>query len=687
VCPSIIGEMSVSAPVVPLARSVDSQVNELFSRVVAELNDGIWKRNLKTDETWVSPRLMLTLGFSANEYLPEKDPLGDWVHPEDAETMQTLLRQAARVIGQVTFELRLKTKQGLYRWFRCRARAWPGSDGKAALVLGALFDCHDERSSFEAARHNDQQLTESVREKNRELEAAVRDAQHRFLVLARTDSERTQFLLSASHGLRTSLANMMGMTELAQRSVDAPSRERRLDVALQAGKALAQTLDDLVEYAQMDSQGMTRIEREFDLGELVVAVCRDDAVSHRRLGSRIDLDYVGQYLMVRGDERRLSTLLLRMIRFLQQSCPRAAVRLTVRVISAADDQLAVRFELDATTHGSERSPADRPVDETGALLLAQERSDSTHEGLHLRIAERVALSLGGTLDVVRNPGAGVGITSEIVLARARQGDDGSPMPVSGRLLDSLWVIGHPDSGAHLLARRVHRLGFDPLVLQLANDVLSHEERTGAPRWAIMTESALGFPISFRDLRRLLPQTRVLVSALDGSPKPDAEAIGALVQRAPLSPLDLSEALMLNRARNPKVVAHKVSRVPKIRRVLLVEDNAVSQLVLAEILGQLGLQVVLASTGEDGVDRYKEHAPDVVLMDIGLPGIDGLEAAKRIRAVQLKGHAKRCPILALTASAVDSSRDVWGQAGLDGFLTKPVNAAAIDAAFQQLVRAA
>jgi CheY-like chemotaxis protein/signal transduction histidine kinase len=684
--PLIIGEMSVSAPVAHPARTTDSQVNDLFSRVVADLNDGIWKRNLKTGETWVSPRLMLALGFGANEYLPEKDPIGDWVHREDAETMQTLLRQAARVIGQVTFEIRLRTKQGQYRWFRCRARAWPGSDGKAALVLGALFDSHDERSNLEATKQSDLLAVDTVREKNRELEAAVRDAQQRLLALERADIERTQFLLKASHGLRTSLTNMMGMTELAQRAADAASRDRRLDVALQAGRALQQTLDDLVEYAQVDSHGMTRADREFDLGELVASVCRDGTVSNRRRGLRIDLDYVGQHLMARGDERRVGTLLLRMIRFLQQANPRTPVRFIVRVTSAADDQLAVRLELDAAAHPAERSPTDSPFDSTGALLVAQERADSSHDQLHLPIAERVALSLGGSIEVVRNPGAGVGIVAAFMLARALDGDDGVPTSVPGRSSESLWMIGHPDSGAHLLARRVHRLGFDPLVLHSANEVLLHEERSGSPRWAVVVESAHGFPISFGDVRRLLPHTRIIVSALDGAAQPEADAIGALFQRAPFSPRDLAFTFALNRARKPPATAPKVSRIPRIRRVLLVEDNAVSQLVIAEMLEQLGLQVILASTGEDGVDRYKEHAPDVVLMDIGLPGIDGLEAAKRIRAVQLKGHAKRCPIVALTASAVDSSGDVWGQAGLDGFLAKPVNAEAINAAFQRLSRA-
>ena len=679
--------MSVSAPVAQSVRAAESQVGDLFSRVVAELNDGIWKRNLKTGETWVSPRLMQALGFGANEYLPEKDPLGDWVHPDDAESMQTVLRQAARVIGQVTFEVRLRTKQGVYRWFRCRARAWPGSDGKAALVLGALFDCHDDRLALETAKQTDQLLVETVREKNRELDAAVRDAQQRQLALERTDSERTHFLLRVSHGLRTELSNMTGMTELAQRATDAASRDRRLDVALRAGKALQHTLDDLVEYAQIDSHSSQRAERDFDLGELVATVCRGLVSGQRHPASQIDLDYIGQHLMVRGDDRKVSMLLQRMIRFLNHACPRATVRFTTRVTAAAAEQLAVRFEMDASLSANEQRATDRSMDSTAAFLLAREQADASQEGFHLPIAERVTGSLGGTIEVIRGAGSGLGIVANVLLARAAHADDGTPQLPQGRCPDTVWVIGYPDAGAHLLARRMHRLGYDPVVLQSANEIVLHEERSGAPRWAILVESVKGIPLAFSEIRRLMPNTRLVLSAMDAMPRPDAEVVGATIHRAPFSPRDLSSTLVLNRGRKHVPAVPRAASSRRIHRVLLVEDNAVSQLVIAEMLSQLGIQVILASTGEEGIERYREHAPDAVLMDIGLPGIDGLDAAKRIRVLQQKGVTKKCPIVALTANASDSSRDVWIQAGLDGFLAKPVNSVALNAEFQRLLGAA
>ena len=680
--------MSASAPFAVSTRAAEGQVGDLFSRVISELNDGIWKRNLKTSETWVSPRLMQALGFGANEYLPEKDPLGDWVHPDDAESMQTVLRHAARVIGQVTFEVRFRTKQGQYRWFRCRARAWPGSDGRAALVLGALFDCHNDRLALEAVKQNDQLLVDAVREKNRELDAAFKDAQQRQLALERIDAQRTHFLLKVSHGLRTELSNMMGRRSWLSGHRTLPvGIVGWLDVALLAGKSLRDTLDDLVEYAQVDARSAQSADSEFDLGEVVASACRELAPELKTAGTRIDFDYIGQHLMVRGAKRKVGTLLHRVIRYLIQSSPRSVIRLTTRVTTAASEQLAVRFELESAQQAAEQAVSDRTLESTTALLLAQEGAATSHDGLHLPIAERVLGSLGGEMEVFRTSGSGGSVVAALVLARAQHAEEGISQVSGDRIRDAVWVIGYPDAGAHLLAKRLHRLGIDPVVLQSANELVTHEERSGAPRWAILVESLRGVPLPLGEIRRLLPGARIIFSVLDDAPRSDAEAIGATIYRAPFSPRDLCTALLINRTRKAVAAVPKVSSGTRIRRVLLVEDNAVSQLVVAEMLVQLGIQVILASSGEEGLDRYREHAPDAVLMDIGLPGIDGLEAAKRIRAIQLKGLTKKCPIVALTASTADTSRDVWVTAGLDGFLAKPVNGLALDAEFKRLASSA
>ena len=108
-----------------------------------------------------------------------------------------------------------------------------------------------------------------------------------------------------------------------------------------------------------------------------------------------------------------------------------------------------------------------------------------------------------------------------------------------------------------------------------------------------------------------------------------------------------------------------------KRVLVVEDNPVNQIIAREMVLALGLEASMAGTGEEAVMRCQDDAPDLVLMDIRMPGIDGLETTRRLRALQAAGALRSFPIVALTAQALDSDRQASLAAGMDEHLTKPV----------------
>jgi CheY-like chemotaxis protein len=107
-------------------------------------------------------------------------------------------------------------------------------------------------------------------------------------------------------------------------------------------------------------------------------------------------------------------------------------------------------------------------------------------------------------------------------------------------------------------------------------------------------------------------------------------------------------------------------------ILLVEDNPINQVVALEFLALMGLQTRLANNGLEALQLCAEAAPDLVLMDIQMPGMDGLECARRLRALQGSGELARFPILALTAHALDSDVQASLAAGMDEHLTKPLD---------------
>jgi two-component system, cell cycle response regulator DivK len=108
--------------------------------------------------------------------------------------------------------------------------------------------------------------------------------------------------------------------------------------------------------------------------------------------------------------------------------------------------------------------------------------------------------------------------------------------------------------------------------------------------------------------------------------------------------------------------------PKLKTVLLVEDNEDNLVVYRTILEHVGFRVLEARDGEEGVSRAKENLPDLILMDISIPTIDGWEATQRLKA---DDNTKMIPIIALTAHALEEDRQKALQAGCDGYLAKPV----------------
>ena len=111
-------------------------------------------------------------------------------------------------------------------------------------------------------------------------------------------------------------------------------------------------------------------------------------------------------------------------------------------------------------------------------------------------------------------------------------------------------------------------------------------------------------------------------------------------------------------------------------VLLVEDNQINQVVALEFLAVMGLRSCLAKNGLEALAACRAGAPDLVLMDIQMPGMDGLECARQLRELQRKGQLPAFPILALTAHALESDIAASLAAGMDEHLTKPLNFSAL-----------
>jgi CheY-like chemotaxis protein len=140
---------------------------------------------------------------------------------------------------------------------------------------------------------------------------------------------------------------------------------------------------------------------------------------------------------------------------------------------------------------------------------------------------------------------------------------------------------------------------------------------------------------------------------------------------PLTPRDLRLLTGERAARSDPKIEGKAPALATMAPVLMVEDNEVNRLIGDEFLRAMGLPARMAENGEDALACVAEVTPSLVLMDLQMPGMDGLEAARRMRAMQRDGVLPHFPIIALTAHALESDAQMARAAGMDGFLSKPI----------------
>ncbi|MFG6412979.1 response regulator [Roseateles sp. DC23W] len=159
----------------------------------------------------------------------------------------------------------------------------------------------------------------------------------------------------------------------------------------------------------------------------------------------------------------------------------------------------------------------------------------------------------------------------------------------------------------------------------------------------------------------------------------------LLFEVPTHPIWLGAACSGAGEEAPQPDTDELIVAPGQPQVLLVEDNHINQVVAMEFLSLMGVQARLAKNGVEALAACAEAAPDLVLMDIQMPGMDGLECARRIRAQQRNGLLPGFPILALTAHALDADVAASMEAGMDEHLTKPLDFVALRTRLQRWLK--
>ncbi|OEC36572.1 Signal transduction histidine kinase [Pseudomonas cuatrocienegasensis] len=502
-----------------------------------------------------------------------------------------------------------------------------------------------ELENIVSARTNELSATnQRLIESNHELEAARRQA----LDMAQA---RSAFLANMSHEIRTPLNGLLGMLAL---SLDGPlnsEQRQQLSIAHDSGTVLVELLNDILDLSKFEAGQLELEQIPFNLGNLVedtASLLSQNASPGVELTCLIDPQLPVQ---LAGDPTRVrqivSNLLSNALKFTRFG------RVDVQVERTAE---GVAIHVRDTGIGIAEAAINRifqPFAQGGAGIARQFGGT----GLGLALTRRLCEAMRGKLEVSSQEGFGSCFTASLPL----HSQDG------------------PASVPHLKGRVV--------ALTSSRSGLAAVLEQTLPAWGLAYQrldtdaslAGLSVDLLISDCPECLPTLRssnpvpILLVTRYGSflPAAEARALAPLEQLPhPLSRHSLLQVLQRRLTPQPLTAASSspaATQNSTRRRVLLVEDNAVNQLVAKGMLGKLGHDVLLANQGAEALDMLTRETVDLVLMDCNMPVMDGYEASRRIR--QDVRYAD-LPIIALTANALPDERERCRAAGMNDYLAKP-----------------
>jgi signal transduction histidine kinase/CheY-like chemotaxis protein len=648
-------------------------------RALAASRDGFWERHLRSGEAWYSERFLQMFGFAADG----PGPIHARIHPDDLGGLRDAYRHALQHCASFECEVRLLDGAGHWRWVRGRAQVWVDEHGQPELVAGSVTDMHREKIALLALEEQSRRLEAQVHERTEHLAAALTLAEERRLEAERANAAKTRFLAHISHEIRTPLNGVLGLNELALRVAHSEDQRRYLEQARASGQTLLQVISDVLDLSRIESGHHDLRPKPFDLAHAMASTMRALMPLAGGRDLVLQFDYEGPAHWVRGDEGAIRQIVTNLLGNALKFTAQGRVTLQVQVAPASSGSAAVTVAVSDTGPGI---AADRQAKVFEPFVQGEAGNGQSGAGLGLAIAQSLARTMGGTLGLHCPPAGGTVFTLALQLPVADTPAPAEPdLPPAGPP-GLAWLVYPEPSAGDWLARRLTRLGWRCAVLPDPGTALSRAQAGERPDLVLLAEPALAAGLDLLPLRAALPAAvlRLLIRPDWHDPVLEAQArqLQVLPLVAPLTPMQLARITAVPGSGHPSGLRQPNPVLQANAEVLLVEDNPVNQLVGQEFLKALGLRVRLANDGGGALVACTENPPALVLMDLQMPGMDGLTATQRLHEMQRDGLWPGAPIVALTAHASPADHAACRAAGMSGMLTKPLS---LDMLRQQLPR--